>query len=414
MPPSAVEAAPLAREGRRTRLCRCAVAARRALSARRQRRGRRGGADRLGAVRRCRGRRGEARFRACRALGAPCRRGRLGRRAGAARLHPDLRPGIAARPGGGGGMVSQVGRGELPAGPARLRHGAAARGRKRRRSRPTARAQLARAAEPGLPTAQYLLGVLTRARPGRGEGRGARGRSVSARRRRRACARRRRATAWRCWRAAASSGICRRRNPGCAAPALAGDPEAAALVGDLYARGGELPPNYAEAAIWFRRAAEAGHKTARPRARPAVSDRRRRAARPDRGGALVPRLGRGRRYRRRRHDLANAGAAGQGASRTTPSAPANGSSRRRPRATWWRPSISASAWPKASASTRDDAQAAQWLRRAADGVVNAQYWYGRMLIEGRGVEPDAGGRPRLDHARGRMPAWWTRRWRWRR
>jgi TPR repeat protein len=30
--------------------------------------------------------------------------------------------------------------------------------------------------------------------------------------------------------------------------------------------------------------------------------------------------------------------------------------------------------------------AAEWLRRAADGVVNAQFWYGRMLAEGRGVD----------------------------
>ena len=44
--------------------------------------------------------------------------------------------------------------------------------------------------------------------------------------------------------------------------ALAGDPEAAALIGDLYAAGGALPPNFAEAAIWFRRAAEAGHPVA--------------------------------------------------------------------------------------------------------------------------------------------------------
>ncbi len=38
---------------------------------------------------------------------------------------------------------------------------------------------------------------------------------------------------------------------------------------------------------------------------------------------------------------------------------------------------------------RDDHKAAEWLRRAADGVVNAQYWYGRMLVEGRGVETNA-------------------------
>ena len=38
---------------------------------------------------------------------------------------------------------------------------------------------------------------------------------------------------------------------------------------------------------------------------------------------------------------------------------------------------------------RDERLAAQWMRRAADGVVNAQYWYGRMLVEGRGVQTDA-------------------------
>src|SRR6202043_1330064 len=44
--------------------------------------------------------------------------------------------------------------------------------------------------------------------------------------------------------------------------ALAGDPDAAALVGDLYIRNGRLPPNYTEAAGWYRRAAEAGHTAA--------------------------------------------------------------------------------------------------------------------------------------------------------
>src|SRR6185295_8995419 len=37
---------------------------------------------------------------------------------------------------------------------------------------------------------------------------------------------------------------------------------------------------------------------------------------------------------------------------------------------------------------RDDREAALWLRRAADRVPNAQFWYGRMLIEGRGVDRD--------------------------
>jgi uncharacterized protein len=44
---------------------------------------------------------------------------------------------------------------------------------------------------------------------------------------------------------------------------LAGDAQAAAVVGYLYARDGELPPNYAEAAMWLRRAAQAGHAAAR-------------------------------------------------------------------------------------------------------------------------------------------------------
>jgi TPR repeat protein len=43
---------------------------------------------------------------------------------------------------------------------------------------------------------------------------------------------------------------------------LAGDPDAAALVGDLYVKNGRLPPNYTEAAGWYRRAAEAGHTAA--------------------------------------------------------------------------------------------------------------------------------------------------------
>jgi uncharacterized protein len=37
----------------------------------------------------------------------------------------------------------------------------------------------------------------------------------------------------------------------------------------------------------------------------------------------------------------------------------------------------------------DEPQAATWLRRAAGGVVDAQYHYGRMLVDGRGVEANA-------------------------
>ena len=44
---------------------------------------------------------------------------------------------------------------------------------------------------------------------------------------------------------------------------MAGDPQAASRVDDLYASRKEaLPSNHAEAAIWYRRAAEAGHRKA--------------------------------------------------------------------------------------------------------------------------------------------------------
>ena len=37
---------------------------------------------------------------------------------------------------------------------------------------------------------------------------------------------------------------------------------------------------------------------------------------------------------------------------------------------------------------RNEEQGAAWLRRAAEGVPEAQFMYGRMLAEGRGVAPD--------------------------
>ena len=44
--------------------------------------------------------------------------------------------------------------------------------------------------------------------------------------------------------------------------ALGGDSEAAAELGDLYARGGNRQPDYGEAAYWFRTAAERGDRRA--------------------------------------------------------------------------------------------------------------------------------------------------------
>ena len=60
------------------------------------------------------------------------------------------------------------------------------------------------------------------------------------------------------------------------------------MVGDLYAKGGNLPPNYAEAAMWFRRAAEAGHTGAARALGMLHLTGAGVAARPGGGGALVP------------------------------------------------------------------------------------------------------------------------------
>jgi TPR repeat protein len=37
---------------------------------------------------------------------------------------------------------------------------------------------------------------------------------------------------------------------------------------------------------------------------------------------------------------------------------------------------------------RDDGKLAQWLCQAADRVPYAQFWYGRVLVEGRGANRD--------------------------
>ncbi len=68
------------------------------------------------------------------------------------------------------------------------------------------------------------------------------------------------------------------------------------MVGDIYAKGGTLPPNYAEAAMWFRRAVDAQTQGRRAGPGHAASDRCRRAARPGRGSAVVPHRRRGRRH----------------------------------------------------------------------------------------------------------------------
>ncbi len=134
---------------------------------------------------------------------------------------------------------------------------------------------------------------------------------------------------------------------------LAGDRDAAAMVGDLYAREGELPPNFCEAAMWFQRAAEAGHiGAARALGQLCV-----------RGGGFG----------------------------SDPVAAAH----------WLR--IAATEGDLLAAyelgiclahgigTPRDDIEALGWFRRAIDAMPEARYWCARMLDEGRGTAQDLPG-----------------------
>ena len=167
------------------------------------------------------------------------------------------------------------------------------------------------------------------------------------------------------------------------------------MVGDLYAKGGKLPPNFAEAAIWFRRAAEANHRGA---ARAlgmlhltgaGVGRDQEEAARWFRVAALAG-------DRNAVVDFGNLVLRGVGGEEDSL------------RTREWFEHAAASGDLVAAFNfgvclaegvgvERDDRKAAEWLRRAADGVVNAQYWYGRMLVDGRGVDADPEG-TRLDPA----------------
>ena len=131
---------------------------------------------------------------------------------------------------------------------------------------------------------------------------------------------------------------------------LAGELDAAAMVGDLYSRQGELPPNFCEAAMWFQRAAEAGHV----------------------GAARA--LG----------QLCVIG----GGFGSDPVTAAHGCAWRRPRAICWQPMSWESAWPMASAHRATMPRRLQWFQCAIDVMPTARYWCARMLDEGRGTAQD--------------------------
>ncbi|MCB8874031.1 SEL1-like repeat protein [Acidisoma silvae] len=168
--------------------------------------------------------------------------------------------------------------------------------------------------------------------------------------------------------------------------ALAGDVEAAAMVGDLYAKGGDLPPNFAEAAVWFQRAAEGGHAMAA-----------RALGMLYLTGAGVP----------RNADEAavwfdRAAASGNTASQVDlANLVLQGSVRDgdpdRMRS-WFEQAAESGdlvaafnfsvCLARGFGVDRDPERAAFWMHRAADGIVNAQFHYGRMLLDGSGVPMD--------------------------
>ena len=178
--------------------------------------------------------------------------------------------------------------------------------------------------------------------------------------------------------------------------ALAGDAEAAALVGDLSIKNGQLPPNYAQAANWYRQAAEAGHKAA-ARALGSLYLTGAGVARDAEEAARWLRVSAEAGDQASQVDFANLLLQGAGG----PEGPASV-------ARWFEQAASSGDLVAAFnlglclaggvGVDRDEQQAAQWLRRAAEGVPDAQYMYGRMLAEGRGIAPD------LEEAR----AWFQR------
>ena len=244
---------------------------------------------------------------------------------------------------------------------------------------------LGRAAEAGLPTALYLLGVLHE------RGAGVKCDPAAAAQLYRRAAEKANRSGQARWGLALMQGIGVDANPTegeswLRRAALAGDPEAAALVGDLYAKGGALPPNYAEAAIWMRRAAEAGHSgAARTLGLLHLT-----------GAGVAPAPEEAARWFRvageagdkhAQADLANLVLKGVGGTEDLV------------RTRQWFEQAAAGGDLVAAFNygvclaqgvgvPKDEKQAAIWLRRAAERVVNAQYWYGRMLIEGRGVDQD--------------------------
>ena len=169
--------------------------------------------------------------------------------------------------------------------------------------------------------------------------------------------------------------------------ALAGEPAAAAAVGTIYATPGVLPPNYLEAARWYELAAGIGDKQS-TRMLAALYLQGGNGLKKDRDEAM--------RWFWRAASQGDQAAWAELAALALSGA---GDSDVKVRIRQWY-EVAAEAGDLVAAFTlglflaagvgaeREEKQAAFWLRRAAERIVEAQYQYARMLYEGRGVAVD--------------------------
>ncbi|WP_136620625.1 MULTISPECIES: tetratricopeptide repeat protein [Mesorhizobium] len=167
--------------------------------------------------------------------------------------------------------------------------------------------------------------------------------------------------------------------------ALGGNIEAAYLLGDRHVK--SRPPDFAEAANWYRRAAEAGHQPA-ARAIASLYLTGNGVAKDDKEGMRWLRVAANSGNQEAQVDLANRVLGGAGEPDDTTRV-----------AGWFEAAASSGdliaafnlglCFTKGVGVRQDERQAAQWLRRAAEGVAEAQYMYARILQDGRGVAADA-------------------------
>ena len=167
--------------------------------------------------------------------------------------------------------------------------------------------------------------------------------------------------------------------------ALAGNVEAAYFLGDRNAK--NRPPDFAEAATWYRRAAEAGHHAA-ARALASLYLTGNGVGRDEKEGTRWLRTAANSGNQASQVDLANLVLRGAGEPADTASV-----------ARWFEAAALSGdliaafnlglCFTKGVGVRQDEGQAAQWLRRAAEGVAEAQYMYARILRDGRGVAADA-------------------------